>query len=290
MSDRVQEEFVEDEILDEEENEDGDESEDEREDDIEEEQPLERNSENFFSVWNRQSAGVKRLKVLLYGVAGTGKTTMAATFPSPLFLDMEGGLRSTLRVGDVFRYPENPDEDITSYAQVVDFYRRVKAAKNPPFQTIVLDSLNELQLLLAQHLISKYTKVKRQYDDQLTLADYGKTNRDFSKVIRLFLKLPYHVVFTAASSSREPGDEETLVAPKFVGRQVGPDVQRMMDMIGYCHSKMVNNVSQHYVSFHMTPQHLAKDRMGIVHRDIPNNFDAMVGSIKNQFVFEKGAK
>lgn len=246
-----------------------------------------------FGVWNKETAGVKRLKVLLYGVAGTGKTTMAATFPKPLFLDLENGLRSTLRVGSVLRYPANPDKSVKSYAEVVDFYRKVVATKNPEFETIVIDSLNELQGLLAQHLVSKFTKVKRQYGDQLTLADYGKTNRDFSKVVRLFLNMPYHIVFTAASTSRNPGDDEVQITPKFVGAQVGPDVQRMMDMIGYCHSKTINGISQHYVSFHITPQYLAKDRMGIVSRDIPNNFNSLVGSVKDQLVFEqltKGAK
>lgn len=246
-----------------------------------------------FGVWNRDTVGIKRLKVLLYGVAGTGKTTMAATFPKPLFLDLENGMRSTLRVGPVDRYPADPNKSVKSYTQVVDFYRRVVALKNSPYETIVIDSLNELQRLLADHLVSKYTKVKRQYGDQLTLADYGKTNRDFSKLVRLFLNMPYHIVFTAASTSRNPGDDEVQIMPKFVGAQVGPDVQRMMDMIGYCHAKNINGVSQHYVSFHITPQYLAKDRMGIVSRDIPNNFNSLVGSVKDQLVFDqltKGAK
>lgn len=262
-----------------EEDQDGQEDEYIEEDDgLESEDEASADSENIFGVWSKDTVAVKRLKVLLYGVSGTGKTTMAATFPKPVFLDLESGLRSTLRVGQVLRYPADPNVDITNYEQVVDFYKLVKGMKNPPFETIVIDSLNELQVLVAQHILKKF-KVKRMYDDQLTMQDYGKANRDFMRVVRLFLKLPYHVVFTAIATQREPGDEETQVFPKFVGKQVGPELQRMMDMVGYCHAKqMKDGTSEHYVSFRITPQYVAKDRMGIVQRDIPNNFSALVGA------------
>lgn len=272
-----EEDEVDEEIQDEEMEDDQDEVEDE-------------DSGSPFGVWSKDTVGIKRLKVLLYGVAGTGKTTMAATFPKPLFLDLEGGMRSTLRVGEVIRYPADHNKSIQSYDQVKAFYSAVIRVKNPTFETIVIDSLNELQRLMADHLVKKYDKVKRQYGDQLTLADYGKTNRDFSKAVRSFLNLPYHIVFTAASTSRSPGDDEVQLMPKFVGSQVGPDIQRMMDMIGYCHAKTINNQSQHYVSFHITPQYIAKDRMGIVGRDIPNNFDSLVGSVKDQPVFNQLTK
>lgn len=239
------------------------------------------NQENSaFGVWDSHVIA-KRFKVLLYGVSGTGKTTMAASFPRPLFLDLEGGMLSTRRVKPVLRFPRDPSEDIRSYSQVVEFYNLVRNEKNPQFETIVIDSLNELQTLVTQYVVGKFTGVKRQYDDQMTLADYGKANRDFSKVVRLFLKLPYHIVFTAVSTQRESGESEDVqIAPKFVGKQVGPDVQRMMDMIGYCHAKRTpDGSSQHYVSFKITPQYLAKDRLGIVAKDIPNSFEALMNSI-----------
>ena len=43
----------------------------------------------------------KALKVLIYGVEGVGKTTLAAQFPNPLFIDCEGGTDNF----DVARFP-----------------------------------------------------------------------------------------------------------------------------------------------------------------------------------------
>ena len=41
-----------------------------------------------------------KLKVLVYGESGTGKTLFAGTFPKPLFFDFDGGML-TLRGKDI---------------------------------------------------------------------------------------------------------------------------------------------------------------------------------------------
>lgn len=274
-------EQVEDDLLEDEETEGtADELDDELEEDSTEE------AGGSFGVWD-EHVKAKRIKVLLYGLSGMGKTTMAATFPKPLFLDLEGGMLSTRRVGPVLRYPRDPSQSVKSYPEVVEFYKAVVAEKNPQFETIVIDSLNELQTLLTAYVVSKFTGVKRQYNDQMTLADYGKANRDFSKVVRLFLNLPYHIVFTAMSTQRDFGEESDVqIAPKFVGKQVGPDVQRMMDMIGYCYAKeMPDKSTQHYVSFKMSSKYLAKDRIGIARQDIPNSFDALMSNTERTKIY-----
>lgn len=283
----------EDDLLDEEETGDADEldedatEKDEDEGDLEDSEEDEDEEEgSSFGVWDSNIA-TPRMKVLLYGLSGMGKTTMAASFPRPLFLDLEGGMLSTRRVQPVLRYPRNPKESVKSYPQVVDFYNLVAQEKNPQFETIVIDSLNELQLLVTQYVVTKFTGVKRQYNDQMTLADYGKANRDFAKVVRLFLNLPYNVVFTAASTQKDFGEEsDVMISPKFVGKQVGPDVQRMMDMIGYCYAKaMPGNTTEHYVSFKMSSKYLAKDRLGITRQDIPNSYDALMSNTKETKVY-----
>lgn len=223
-----------------------------------------------FGEWSAQTAESKGLKVMLYGHSGMGKTWMAATFPNPLFLDLESGLRTTLQVKPVLRFPANPKEEVSSLDQVKEFYRLVKTTKNPTFETVVVDSLTELQVLVSKNVLGKYD-ANRQYDDQMTMADYGKANRDFLNIIRLFLKLPFHIVFTAHAIQTD--DPEQQVYPKFVGKQIGPDLQRVMEMVGYCHVvKGKEGGSEYVVSFKSSPRYVAKDRMGIAEKDIPNDY------------------
>ncbi|MBQ9328923.1 MAG: AAA family ATPase [Solobacterium sp.] len=71
----------------------------------------------------------KGTKIVLYGVEGVGKTTLAAQMPSPIFIDTEG---STSQF-DVPRYPSP-----TSWEMLLD---EIKDASDiPEIQTIVIDS------------------------------------------------------------------------------------------------------------------------------------------------------
>lgn len=237
-----------------------------------------------FGEWSAKTAESKDLKVLLYGPSGAGKTRFAATFPKPLFLDLENGLRSTIQVKAVLRYPANPKRQITTFSQVQKFIELVKADTNPQYETIVVDSLTELQLLIHKHVVSQYD-ANRQYEDQMTMADYGKANRDFIDTIREFLRLPYNIVFTAIETPREY--EEQQVYPKFIGKQTGPDLLRIMEMIGYCHVVKKGEAFKHYCSFQMSPTYIAKDRMGIVDKDIPNDYESLIAAAKQSVAVEE---
>lgn len=277
-------ENVEEELeLEEDSNEEDDPREEEESGEEELEEELEESRENSpFGVWSKETAKAKGLKMLLYGASGAGKTRMAATFPKPLFLDLESGLRTTLAMGPVLRYPSDPNMEITDLAEVKRFYSLVKkAGENAPFETIVIDSLNELVILVTKNIVSKFKQANRQYDDQLTMADYGKLNRDFLTIVSMFLKLPYNIVLTAVETPREYAEQQ--VYPKFPGKQIGPEIQRMMEMIGYCSVvRGKDGKATHQCSFHMSPTYIAKDRMGIAKRDIPNTYQALIGNVSNQ--------
>ena len=236
--------------------------------------------ESPFGVWSKETAGRKPLKVVLYGPSGAGKTTYAATFPDPVFLDLEGGLRSTTEVKPVLRFPSNPEEEITSVGQVGEFYGICKRydPKKAPFKTIVIDSLNEVQVLVTKKVLSTYPQ-SRQMEDQLTYQDYGKIGRDVLKIISLFLKLPYHIVFTAVETPREYEGQE--VHPKFAGKMIWPELQRWVEQIGYVHViKGEGGKPEHVVSYHLSPQYVAKSRLKIDQRYLPNHFDALQKYVK----------
>lgn len=240
----------------------------------------EEKEESPFGIWSEETAEETGLKALFYGPSGAGKTWLAATFPNPVILDMDGGLRTLFQLRPVLRYPKDPNRTVQSMDEVRKFFKLCKAeAKkpNPAFETIVMDSLNALYRLVVADVLGQFD-ANRQYDDQLTLQDYGKVNRVFLQTVGSFLLLPFHVVMTAVEKPREYEGQETR--PNFKGREIWPELQQMVDQIGYVHVRKGDaGAMEHVVSFMLHPSYVAKDRLGIKERFVPNNFDAILNAI-----------
>jgi len=94
-----------------------------------------------------KSAALKAPRIVLYGVPGIGKTTtFAAQAPNPIFIQTEDGLGSL----DVPHFP---------LAKSVDDVRQAIAAlknEDHDYQTVVLDSADHLELLVAEEVESKH--------------------------------------------------------------------------------------------------------------------------------------
>ena len=234
-----------------------------------------------FGTWDDSTAQDKGWKILVYGDSGSGKTYFAGTFPDPLFLDLEDGMRSLLQLKrNIKRYPKNPAQNITSLDEVKAFYQLVRNIKPDvaPFKTIVIDSLNELQILVLENSI-KTTNTQRIYDDQPTQGDYGKLARDMQTLVRLFIKLPYNIVFIAGAKEREFAEDKIL--PMFLGKKTGPDVRRIIEQVGYCYTRQANKEkpAEHVIAFGDNPGFIAKDRTGKLARPISNTYEAMMNAL-----------
>ena len=75
-------------------------------------------------------------KLMIYGLSGVGKSSLAAKLKKPIFLDFEGGLNYL----GVDRSPQYTDLD-TFYRDLVDLYRKAEAGKRE-YDTIVIDSVD----------------------------------------------------------------------------------------------------------------------------------------------------
>ena len=83
----------------------------------------------------------KAKKVVVYGLEGVGKSTFAAQFPEPLFIDTEGSTSSM----DVKRLPKP-----TSYEMLRQEIEFIKTTK--PCKTLVIDTIDWAESLIIEHL------------------------------------------------------------------------------------------------------------------------------------------
>lgn len=91
---------------------------------------------------------LRALKVVIYGVEGIGKSTLASQCPDPIFIDVEGGT-SQLNVRRVQR--PNTWEELIS--MILEIARTVGICK-----TLVLDTADWCETLCAEHICAKYNQ------------------------------------------------------------------------------------------------------------------------------------
>lgn len=96
-------------------------------------------------------------RILLYGMEGIGKSTFAANFPDPVFVQTEDGLGNI----DCAKFP------LAQSAE--DAFKQLDALRSPnEFQTVVVDSLDWLERLIWDQ-VAKDAKV-----DSIEKIGYGK--------------------------------------------------------------------------------------------------------------------
>lgn len=146
----------------------------------------------------------------LYGLSGTGKTTLAATYPKPiLYLNIrDNGTDSISDVEDI----DVVDIDTSEELQEQILWCHKKAARGKlPYKTIVLDTMSQLQGILVEEMgeTKKLKKGKRAGDfGTLTMQDWGSIAGDLKAVIMDVRNLPVESVFICQQRIFGLSDEE----------------------------------------------------------------------------------
>jgi hypothetical protein len=90
-----------------------------------------------------------KLKVLLYGKSGTGKTTFACSFPRPYIFDFDNGMLSQ-------RGKDVEFDTVTDYGSVG--LQLSKLESSCPYETVVLDSITTMQELHMNYILAQNGK------------------------------------------------------------------------------------------------------------------------------------
>jgi hypothetical protein len=87
-----------------------------------------------------------KIKAVLYGISGVGKTTLALSFPAPYYFDVEGGAKGPQyrellkKSGGAYMGPE----DGTMSFEVLIEQVKALATEKHPYKTLIVDSLTKL--------------------------------------------------------------------------------------------------------------------------------------------------
>ena len=164
-------------------------------------------------------------KVVLYGPPGSGKTTMGATFPDVLFLSAESGLLSVRdRKIDVW--------EITKWEDLEEAFCFLRGGEHK-YKSVVIDSLTEVQKKLNEHIVKKFPGKRRDYEDLMSMSDWGYSMDRLRRMCRAFRDLPLNVVFITLDVT-EITEQETFIKPALSGKTLSDELMGWVDAVVYC--------------------------------------------------------
>lgn len=157
------------------------------------------------------------IKILIYGVTATGKTTLWSTFPGPILAVIASGgihpgeLRSICTPANrdrIFQVALHTSHEMGELCQLLG------DPKTNPYATVVLDHVSGFEDLVLRDVLGLQDVPVQRSWGLATREQYGTTGIRCREVFRSMLNLPCNVVFVG--QERVSGDEaesSDVIAP-----------------------------------------------------------------------------
>jgi hypothetical protein len=206
---------------------------------------------------------------LIYGDSGTGKTTLAGSADEVpamrpvLFVDMEGGTESLRH-----SYPGVETVRVTTWKEMQIVYDELYAGGHG-FQTVVLDSLTEIQKFNMYTIMAAVVQKRPDLDEDVpSMREWGKNLEQMRKFVRAFRDLEMHTIFTALNmTDKDQKTGATLMKPQLSGK-LANEVAAFLDIVGYYYVKQIGAGDdmefKRLLLTQKTDQQVAKDRTGLL--------------------------
>ena len=228
-------------------------------------------------------AEAEPLIVTICGTPGTGKTSLAATFPGPVFLIQTQGEKTPRDLPD-----DQVPVSIGETDSVKKLWEQLLAltTEDHPYKSVIIDSVTGLETLFAEDVLKSDTKAK---SIQQAMGGYG-AGRDaiaamhgrVRKAAEIMRRRGINVVFIAHSDvvRIDPPDAEgyTQYSLRLYSKSMTPYVDSV-DVVGFIkqataiigrdgeHKRAVATGERVLVTY-LTPVAITKNRIGI-EEDIP---------------------
>jgi len=189
------------------------------------------------------------VKLLVYGQAGAGKTSLIKTLPAPIVLSAEGGLLS-IQDADL------PFIEISDMETLREAWKWLsESAEAKEYQSVALDSISEIAEVVLNGE-KKATKDPRQA--------YGAMQEQMADIIRAFRDLPgRHVYMSAKLEKTQDEMGRVLYAPSMPGNKTGQSLPYFFDeVLALRVEKDAEGSTQRALMCDSDGLWLAKDRSG----------------------------
>jgi len=168
------------------------------------------------NLQNTNDQRANSIKLLVYGQAGAGKTSLIPTMPAPIILSAEGGLLS-------IRDSNIPFIEIDGMDTLREAYKWLTGSDEAKaFDSVALDSISEIAEVCLAAEKAKGGDVRKAY---------GEMQTTMAEVVRSFRDLPRHVLFTAKLDKTQDEMGRMLYSPSMPGQKTGQALPYFFDLV-----------------------------------------------------------
>ena len=204
----------------------------------------------------------KKVRILIAGFPGIGKTTLALSAPKPLYIDVDLSAerinREVLNLAAGVAQPRDYNELRQDLGIGCNETELQTVRKNlADFQTIVVDTGGKLLTIMGQYGKSIEPKYG-QRDGSLSLKGYGWLGKEFQRFLdHIIYQLDKHIVIVFHTVEEKDGDD-TKLRIKAEGSSKN-SVWEVMDLGGF----MEMRGNQRTIGFSNCERYFAKGTRGI---------------------------
>lgn len=214
--------------------------------------------------------------ILLYGLPGVGKTTLASLFPSPIILGFEHG---TNGLDGVYA------PDITSWSDWKSALNQL--TKDPDlkkkFKTVCIDTVDMMWEILVRKICGEHNV------NRIGAIDWGQgyeeAKQEFIAGLDLLSKSGYGIVFISHSTEREfkndNGEKYTRIVPALPNRPFEV-VNKMCDLIGYIREiETEEGEKDRFIYFRGDNRFLAKSRFKYIEPKVKFSYEDIAKAVQD---------
>ena len=218
------------------------------------------------SIKRTREAHANGVKLLVFGAAGAGKTSLIKTLPNPIIISAEAGLLSL--VGEDLPYVE-----VSNMTELKDAYAWLAGSDEARgFESVAVDSISEIAEVVLNYE-KKIAKDPRQA--------YGAMQEQMTDLIRAFRDLPGRHVYMSAKLEKSTDEMgKVFYAPSMPGNKTGQQLPYFFDeVLALRVEKDADGVPQRALMAHPDGLWTAKDRSGRLDAWEPADLGAVIRKI-----------